>query len=148
MNRVAALLLAGTTVAAFLAAEAFVFGPETFVRVSGKPAKVTRTFSVANPTGPYTLRVENHGVRDAVVSMNGRIILRAKDFRRQKTQDEKQPLGDRNAKESGGLPEEADFFDHKRQRGVIAGSHRNAPELSSNAAHLHHDHPAKDRKDQ
>src|SRR5713226_2632680 len=37
------------------------FGPEDFVRGTGKPQAVVRTFAVANLTGPWTLCIANGG---------------------------------------------------------------------------------------
>lgn len=58
-------------------AAAVAFGPEDFVRGTGKPQAVVRTFAVANPTGPWTLCIANGGqhnqygrVSSAVVMLN------------------------------------------------------------------------------
>jgi len=53
------------------------FGPEDFVRGTGKPQAVVRTFAVANPTGSWTICIANGGqhnqygrVSSAVVVLN------------------------------------------------------------------------------
>src|SRR3989442_5314397 len=63
------------------------FGPENFVRSPGKPAPVTRAFTVVDPHTTYTLHVHNGGlqgefarVTDAVITINGVQVLRPRDF--------------------------------------------------------------------
>src|SRR5437879_2475096 len=63
------------------------FGPENFVRSPGKPAPVTRAFTVVDPHTTYTLQVHNGGlqgefarVTDAVITINGVQVLRSRDF--------------------------------------------------------------------
>src|SRR2546428_7985158 len=75
------VLLAMTAVIAF-AAEVTLFGPETFTRRHGRPGTTTRTFRVNKPPDHAVLRVENHGVTDAVIWINGRSVLEPDDFRR------------------------------------------------------------------
>jgi len=58
-----------------MAATTTVFGPETFRRSTGGPVKVTRTFRVSHPAPQYTLRVTNHGVTSAEITLNGRRII-------------------------------------------------------------------------
>ena len=36
-----------------------VFGPEDFLRRKGKPVTIVRTFSVADPSGAFTLCIDN-----------------------------------------------------------------------------------------
>src|SRR5262245_24811093 len=49
-----------------------VFGPKTLTRTSGAPNVFNFTFTVANPSSlAYTLRIDNHGVDDAKVTLNG-----------------------------------------------------------------------------
>lgn len=59
-----------------------VFGPEDFVRAKGKPASVTRSFTVLNPSSSYTLRITNGGssgeygrVTSAAVWLNGAQVV-------------------------------------------------------------------------
>ena len=58
-----------------------IFGPETFVRLPGKPRPVDRSFTVSSPVGECTMQVDNgpgsssSPVSSAVVSLNGRLIL-------------------------------------------------------------------------
>src|SRR5215831_10244892 len=58
------------------------FGPEDFVRSTGKPRAVVRLFAVANPTGPWVLCIANGGqhnqydrVSSAVVSLNAVTVV-------------------------------------------------------------------------
>jgi hypothetical protein len=81
-----ALLVVAFSVVAF--AETFnAFGPEDFVRSSGKPTDVIRTFTVANPNSSYTLRIDNGGlngkfrrVSSGVITLNGIEVVRPNDF--------------------------------------------------------------------
>jgi hypothetical protein len=63
------------------------FGPENFVRSTGKPQEVVRTFAVANPTGPWTLCIANGGqlnqyprVSSAVVTLNKVTVVEPSAF--------------------------------------------------------------------
>jgi hypothetical protein len=63
-------------------AAAIAFGPEDFVRSTGKPRAVVRLFAVANPTGPWVLCIANGGqhnqydrVSSAVVSLNAVTVV-------------------------------------------------------------------------
>lgn len=62
-----------------------VYGPQTFTRTSGEPQSITRTFSLPNPGGEYTLIIENgatdgNRVSSAVVGLNGVIIAGPDEF--------------------------------------------------------------------
>src|ERR687891_619636 len=61
-------------------ADVIVFGPQTFIRSTGGPVTVTRTFTVAAATTEGTLRLANQGVSSAIVSLNGAEVLRPDDF--------------------------------------------------------------------
>jgi RHS repeat-associated protein len=61
-------------------ADVTVFGPETYTRATGQPVTVSKTFRINDLANAYTLRVTNHGVTNAVVSLNGRQILGPGDF--------------------------------------------------------------------
>jgi hypothetical protein len=61
-------------------ADLIVFGPRTYTRGTGQPVAVTNTFSVAQPSGTYMLRVVSQGVTSAVISLNGTPILKPEDF--------------------------------------------------------------------
>jgi hypothetical protein len=68
-------------------AEAAVFGPEDFLRSKGKPVTIVRTFSVADPSGAFTLCIDNGGqaggyglVDSAVVTLNGLEVASPSDF--------------------------------------------------------------------
>lgn len=63
------------------------YAPEDFVRATGAPVTVTRTFSIANPNTTWILRVFNGGVKgqyprvsSAVITLNGKQILEPDDF--------------------------------------------------------------------
>ena len=56
-----------------------VFGPETYRRGTGTPVAVNQKFRIPD-SGEFTLRVVNHGVTSAVISLNGRTILAPDDF--------------------------------------------------------------------
>lgn len=73
-----------------LAQSAVVFGPENFVRATGAPQTVTRTFNVTNPSGPATLCLANGGtnsqfrrVSSATVTLNNTQVVRQNDFNQQ-----------------------------------------------------------------
>jgi hypothetical protein len=64
-----------------------VFGPEDFIRGTGKPVAQTRTFSVFNPQCAATLRIDNGGlhgqyarVSSAVITLNGVQVVGPSDF--------------------------------------------------------------------
>src|SRR5262245_53261779 len=48
-----------------------VFGPRTLTRTAGAPNVFNFTFTVTNRSLAYTLRIDNHGVDDAKVTLNG-----------------------------------------------------------------------------
>lgn len=63
------------------------FGPESFVRGTGGPKEVTKTFTVLNPDAAYTLRVANGGadgkserVSSGVLRLNGSDVVGSSDF--------------------------------------------------------------------
>src|SRR5438067_5190669 len=60
--------------------EVVVFGPQTYIRETGPPVTVTRAFHIDSLANPLRLRVTNHGVTSAVISVNGREILGPGDF--------------------------------------------------------------------
>lgn len=71
----------------WLYAAVAVFGPEDFLRATGKPVTLTRTFAVLDPTGVFTLCIDNGGPHDqygfvssAVVTLNGREVATPSDF--------------------------------------------------------------------
>jgi hypothetical protein len=68
------------TIAGF-SVEVLVFGPETYVRGTGEPVTVTKTFPIENSSGTFTLRVHNHGVTSAVIAVNRRRVLSPEDFK-------------------------------------------------------------------
>jgi hypothetical protein len=72
-------LVAATT----FAADIVVFGPRTY-NGNGRPILDKRTFRIQNQTplgaGTYTLRVRNRGVTNALVALNGRLVLLPRDF--------------------------------------------------------------------
>ena len=59
--------------------ETTVFGPQTYTSI-GLPILDKKTFDVTDATGEYSLRITNDGVMAAVVAVNGRIVLRPRDF--------------------------------------------------------------------
>jgi hypothetical protein len=63
-----------------VSAEILVFGPEKFVRQTGQPVTVTKTFRVDQPLKRFLLRVTNHGVTSAIVAVNGQLVLQPGDF--------------------------------------------------------------------
>ncbi len=66
-----------------LAGTFLAFGPETFVRGSGEPVAVVRTFSVLNPSAQYKIQIYNGGMQDGeyekvsstVILLNGVNVL-------------------------------------------------------------------------
>jgi len=65
------------------------FGPETFVRSTGAPMSVVRSFGILTPNTTYTLRINNGGlngdlpkVSSAVVTLNGVQIVGPDEFDR------------------------------------------------------------------
>src|SRR6266850_2434077 len=58
-----------------------VFGPRTLTRTTGAPNIFNFTFRVSNPSLPYTLRIDNHGVDSAIVILNGVQIIGPNDCR-------------------------------------------------------------------
>ena len=74
----ASVSLAGTFVA---------FGPQDYARGTGKPAKITSSFSILNPATNYTLHVHNGGsnrgfarVSSASIYLNGVQVVKPNDF--------------------------------------------------------------------
>lgn len=66
------------------------FGPETFIRKTGKPVVEMVSFTVKNPDTTYTLYIYNGGtnaeykrVSSAVVTLNGTTIFDTNDFNQQ-----------------------------------------------------------------
>src|SRR6266446_3636530 len=69
------------------AASFVAYGPENFIRQSGPPTTITRTFTVLDPNTTYTLVIQNGGlnnefqrVSSAVVTVNGVLVLQPNDF--------------------------------------------------------------------
>lgn len=65
-----------------------VFGPEKYIRETGKPQKITKTFSVQNPEGEFTLNVQNGEgkrgrVSSAVIELNGVRVVGPNEFNKQ-----------------------------------------------------------------
>jgi hypothetical protein len=56
------------------------FGPTTYTRTTGAPVTVSKTFSILDPTTQYTLHIQDSGVYNAVISINGRQVLGPSDF--------------------------------------------------------------------
>jgi hypothetical protein len=77
--------------------EIVLFGPESFIRGTGKPVTVAKDFSVQQQALSYSLRVQNGSpegeaqVSSATVSLNGSEILGQKDFS-QKTRIYEKPV--------------------------------------------------------
>src|SRR5437762_1861435 len=61
--------------------EVVVFGPQTYVRDTGAPITVPNTFHIDHSSGTFTLRLWNHGVTSAVISVNGQVVLGPADFK-------------------------------------------------------------------
>ena len=78
------LILVGAvvlTLAPDVSAGTFVaFGPTPFVRDTAKPGPVVQAFSILDPTTTHTLRIDNHGVSSALVTLNGVTIFKESDF--------------------------------------------------------------------
>ncbi|MDO9287727.1 MAG: hypothetical protein Q7T83_02925 [Thermodesulfovibrionales bacterium] len=65
-----------------------VFGPEKYVRETGKPQKITKTFSIQNSEGEFTLNVQNGEgkrgrVSSAVIEINGIQVVGPNEFNKQ-----------------------------------------------------------------
>lgn len=78
----ALILLAGFSA---VYAQTPVFGPEEYVRETGAPNKITKSFSIANPDGEFTLVVQNGEgkrgrVSSAVVEINGVPVVGPNSF--------------------------------------------------------------------
>ena len=76
----AVLCCVGLSAVAAFSTDLIVFGPQTYTRAPGKPVEVKKTFRVSRPSGPYLVRVTNHGVTSALITLNGKTILAPKDF--------------------------------------------------------------------
>lgn len=68
--------------------QAPVFGPEKHIRETGKPQKITKTFSVQNIEGEFTLNVQNGEgkrgrVSSAVIELNGVRVVGPNEFNKQ-----------------------------------------------------------------
>ena len=74
------LLSVALAATAVVAADLVVFGPQTYTRGVDRPVEVKKTFPVSRPSGQFMLRVVNHGVTSAIITLNGRTILEPKDF--------------------------------------------------------------------
>src|SRR2546428_3881375 len=75
---IAAILFAMTT--APQAGTVTVFGPQTLTRTTGAPNVFDFTFSVNNPSLPYTLRIDNDALASAVITVNGAGVVGPSDF--------------------------------------------------------------------
>ena len=53
------LLLAASYSSALFGGTFIAFGPETYVRGTGEPVSITKTFSVADPNAGYLIDIEN-----------------------------------------------------------------------------------------
>src|SRR4051794_24123857 len=80
IRRAATLSVALSLACSVAAADTIVYGPQTYTRGTGQPLTVTNTFRVASASGTYTLRVTNHGVTSAAISLNGQSVLAPGDF--------------------------------------------------------------------
>src|SRR5438045_1690043 len=58
-----------------------IFGPQTLTRTTGAPNVFNYTFTAATISVPYTLRIDNHGIDSAVVTLNGVQVLGPSDFK-------------------------------------------------------------------
>ena len=73
------------------------FGPQTYVRGTGAPVTVTKTFSVLNPNTQYTLRVHNGGltnsptdlVSSTTIIVNGVTVVAPNDLNQNVTEVDK-----------------------------------------------------------
>ena len=69
-----------------MAAEVALFGPHLIERGTGKPVSETHTFSVPDPTGPFTLQIKtgdddgNHRISSLSLSINGEKQASQDDF--------------------------------------------------------------------
>ncbi len=73
-----------------------VFGPQTYVRQTGKPIQVVASFSMTDLTTSYTLKIYNGGspqsgttgerVSSAEIDLNGKLIFGPSDFNQQVNQ--------------------------------------------------------------
>lgn len=86
------LLLCGSLQAAY--GQTSVFGPQVYARNSGRPQPVAAQFSVANPSGDYTLVVRNGGAQEgrvssALVKLNGAVVVDPSEFNQQVKRIEK-----------------------------------------------------------
>jgi hypothetical protein len=82
------LLLFGPNFVSDSLGQAPVFGPEKYIRETGKPQKITKTFSVQNPAGEFTLNVQNGEgkrgrVSSAVIELNGVRVVGPNEFNKQ-----------------------------------------------------------------
>jgi len=89
-----ALIMACTSVS--FAGTFVAFGPENFVRATGKPLPVTTHFTILNPNTAFTLRLDNGGlhgtlgrVSSAVITLNGVEVARPSDFNQKVARIEK-----------------------------------------------------------
>lgn len=61
-----------------------VYGPETFIRGTGKPVETVKTFSLRKPRGEYTMTIQNGDkgarVTSAVIKVNGQVVLGPDSF--------------------------------------------------------------------
>ena len=82
LKRRALLVLTSLTLFSLTAfsADTIVFGPRTYSG-NGRPRLNTRRRRVADPSGTFVLRVRNRGVTRAFIALNGRVVLRPRDFR-------------------------------------------------------------------
>ena len=82
------LLLFGPNFVIDSLGQAPVFGPEKYIRETGKPQKITKTFSVQNIEGEFTLNVQNGEgkrgrVSSAVIELNGVRVVGPNEFNKQ-----------------------------------------------------------------
>jgi hypothetical protein len=88
MTRVTAglILLILTCLSNAMAAEVALFGPHLIERGTGKPVSENHTFSVPDPTGPFTLQIKtgddagNHRISSLSLSINGEKQASQDDF--------------------------------------------------------------------
>jgi hypothetical protein len=78
----------GPSFASYSFGQTPVFGPEVYTRGTGKPQKVTKTFSVQNINQEFTLNVQNGEgkrgrVSSAVVEINGIRVVGPSEFNKQ-----------------------------------------------------------------
>ena len=72
------LLLAGATLPGRQGPP--VFGPRVFTRDAGEPRAVTDQFPAPRPGSGYVLRVQADGLASGRVTLNGSVVLEARDF--------------------------------------------------------------------